>query len=182
MKRERWNARPVLALLLGVTLSACAANGHDVAPMLGQTQWPPTEYRHTVSTTALRQYWNCTRPGADMMRLDGLAANLWNSQPVRFMEWSLAGVDKDGRTVSSATVEAKVVQLNTNQYTTYQIDLRTTGTEAQFNLYYAYQFWDSGRDAPFAASLDWDGPVLLAQQNARFFVLDACSDTQHLAR
>jgi hypothetical protein len=173
---------PVLVLLLGVMLSACAKNGYEAAPMLGNIQWPPTEYRHTVSTTALRQYWNCTRPGADVMRLDGLAANIWNNQPVRFMEWSLAGVDKDGRTVSSATVKAKVIQLYTNQYTTYQVDLRTTGTETQFDLYYTYQFRDSGRDAVPLASLDWDGPVLLAQQNVRFFVLDACSDTQHLAR
>jgi len=150
--------------------------------MLGKIQWPPSEYRHTVSTTALRQYWNCARPTPDVMRLDGLAANLWNAQPVKFMEWSLAGVDKDGRTVSSTTVEAKVLQLMTNQYTTFQIELRTTGAEAQFDLYYTYQFWDSGRDSPPVASLDWDGPVLLAQQNARFFVLDACSDTQHLVR
>jgi hypothetical protein len=32
------------------------------------------------------------------------------------------------------------------------------------------------------ASLDWDGPVLFAQQNQRSFVLDACSETQHLVR
>ena len=151
--------------------------------MLGKIQWPPSEYRHTVSTTALSQYWNCARPTPDVMRLDGLAANVWNSQPVKFMEWSLTGVDKDGRTVSTATVGAKVLQLQTNQYTTFQIDLRTTGAETQFDLYYTYQFWDGGRDSPPpTASLDWDGPVLLAQQNARWYVLDACSDTQHLAR
>jgi hypothetical protein len=162
-------------------LSACAASQYDQAQVVGNTQWPPTEYRHTVSTTALRQYWNCSRTG-DGMRLDGLAANIWNSQPVRFMEWTLAGVDKDGRTVSSATVSAKVLQLWANQYTTYQIDVPTKGSEAQFDLYYTYQFWDSGKDAVPLAALDWDGPVLLAQQNARWYVLDACSDTQHLAR
>ncbi len=182
MKPETWSLRGVLLLALVMTLSACAANGYEAAPTLGKTQWPPTEYRHTVSTTALSQYWNCSRPAAEVMRLDGLAANLWNSQPVRFMEWTLAGVDKDGRTVSNATVGARVLQLWTNQYTTYQIDLRTTGAETRFDLYYTYQFWDSGKDAIPLASLDWDGPVLLAQQNSRFFVLDACSDTQHLVR
>ncbi len=181
MKPEIWNVRVVLLLALVVTLCACAVNGNEAAPMVGMTQWPPTEYRHTVSTTALRQYWNCSKAG-DGMRLDGLAANLWNAQPVKFMEWTLAGVDKDGRTVSSAKVGAKVLQLMPNQYTTFQIDLRTTGAETQFDLYYEYQFWDSGKDAVPVASLDWDGPVILAQQNARWFVLDACSDTQHLAR
>jgi hypothetical protein len=32
------------------------------------------------------------------------------------------------------------------------------------------------------ASLDWDGPALFAQQNRRFSLHDACSDTQHLVR
>ena len=181
MKPKTWNVQIVFLLALAVTLSACAA-GYDQAQPLGKIQWPPAEYRHTVSTTALRQYWNCSQPAGDVMRLDGLAANLWNDQPVKFMEWTLAGVDKDGRTVSSATIGAKVLQLWANQYTTYQIALRTTGTETRFDLYYTYQFWDNGKDAVPLAALDWDGPVLLAQQNARWYVLDACSDTQHLAR
>jgi hypothetical protein len=181
MKPKTWTLPAVLLLALLVTLSACAGKGYDQAPMLGKIPWPPTEYKHTISTTALRQYWNCTKTG-DVMRLDGLAANIWNSQPVRFMEWTLAGVDNDGRTVSSATVDAKVLQLWANQYTTYQIDLQTKGTETRFNLYYTYQFWDTGKDNPIVAGLDWDGPVLLAQQNSRWFVLDACSDTQHLVR
>jgi hypothetical protein len=149
--------------------------------MLGKIQWPPAEYRHTVETTAIRQYWNCTRPETNVMRLDGLAANLWNAAPVKFLEWTLEGVDKDGRSLSSATVESKVIQLATNQFTQFQIDLRTVGSEARFDLYYTYQFFDTGRDR-WEASLHGDGPVLLAQRNVRFFVLDACSDTQHLVR
>lgn len=181
MKPESWSLRGVLLLSLGVMFSACAADGPHMAPALGKIQWPPTEYRHTVETTAIRQYWNCTRPESGVMRLEGLAANIWNAQPVKFLEWTLAGVDRDGRTVSSATVESRVIQLFTNQFTTFQIDVRTAGSEARFDLYYRYQFRDSGRDN-WEASLDWDGPVLLAQQNVRFYVLDACSETQHLVR
>ncbi len=91
-------------------------------------------------------------------------------------------MDTDRRTVSSATVGAKAFQLNPNQYTTFQIDLRTTGAETQFDLYYTYQFWDIGKNTPPLVALDRDGPVLLAQQNDRFSVLDACADTQHLVR
>ena len=181
MKRQSWNLRCVLLLSLGVTLSACAADRPGTAHMLGQIAWPPREYRHTVETTAIRQYWNCTRPDAGVMRLDGLAANLWNAQPVKFLEWTLVGVDKDGRSLSSATVESEVIQLATNQFTSFQIDVRTEGAEARFDLYYTYQFTDSGRDT-WEASLAWAGPVLLAQRNVRFFVFDACSDTQHLVR
>jgi hypothetical protein len=169
MKWETGNVRVVLLLVLGLGLSACAAGEPRPAAMLGKTPWPPTEYRHTVSTTAIRQYWNCTRPEADVMR-------------VKFLEWELVGVNKDGHTVSSATVESKAIQLFTFEYTTYQLDLRTTGSEVRFDLHYKYLFWDTGRDGHFVSSLDWDGPVLFAQQNTRFFVRDACSDTLHLVR
>ena len=181
MKRERWNMRPVLVLLLGVTLSACAKNGYEAAPMLGKIQWPPIEYKHTVSTTAIRQYWNCTRPEPDVMRLDGMAANLWNGQPIKYLEWELVGVNAEGRTVSNTKVASKSIQLFTNQYTQFQIDLRMAGGEARFDLFYYYQFYDRGHGT-MEASLDWDGPVLFAQQNQRSFVLDACSETQHLVR
>jgi hypothetical protein len=166
-------------ILLGIVLSACAASGPPAALSLGQIQWPPSEYKHTVGTGAIRQYWNCTRLSAEMMRLDGVAANQWSDQPVRFLEWELVGVNADGRDISSAKVESKAIKLMTNQYTKYQVDLQTTGGEARFDLYYQYQFFDRSH---IEASLDWDGPVLFAQQNQRFFVLDACSDTQHLVR
>ena len=179
MKREMYGA---LLLLLGIVLSACAADGPPAAFMLGQVQWPPTEYKHTVSTGVLRQYWNCTRPEPGVVQLDGMAANQWSNQPVRFLEWELVGVDKDGRTVSSVKLESKALLLLTNQFTKFQIDLRTTGNEARFDLYYNYRYNEGEGSHKFDVSLDWDGPVLFAQQNQRFFVLDACSDTQHLAQ
>jgi hypothetical protein len=182
MKGATGNFRVVLLLVLGLGLSACAAVEPRPAAMLGKIPWPPTEYRHTVSTTAIRQYWNCTRAEADVMRVDGLAANLWNASPVKFLEWELVGVNKDGHTVSSATVNSKAIQLLTFEYTKYELDLRTTGAEVRFDLHYKYLFWDTDRGGEFVSSLDWDGPVLFAQQNTRFFVRDACSDTLHLVR
>ncbi len=175
------HVRYLLLLSLGFILSACAEGGPQSGLSIGKIQWPPTDYKHTVSTTAIRQYWNCTRPAPDVMRLDGLVANMWNNQPVGYLEWQFVGVDKDGHTVSSASAASQVLQLYTNQYTTYQIDLRTTGVEARFDLYYQYRFFE-GDHNKLEASLDWDGPVLFAQQNKRWFVLDACSDSQHLAR
>lgn len=168
-------------LLLGVVLSGCTAGPTPTAFMLGAIQWPPTEYKHTISTPAIRQYWNCAQPAAGVMQLDGIAANLWNDQPIGYLEWELVGVDKNGYTVSDAKVSAQALKLYTNQYTKYQIELHTTGTEVRYDLYYKYQFFDRGHNI-MEAALDWDGPVLLAQQNQRNFVRDACSDSQHLAR
>jgi len=183
--------------LLGFALSACVSSEPPAAFTLGQIQWPPLDYKHTVSTGAIRQYWNCLQPEPDLVRLDGIVANQWNGQPVKFLEWELVGVNGAGRAVSGAKVESKAILLMTNQYTQYQIDLRTSGTEVRFDLYYQYKF-DTRSHRSIDASLDWDGPVhfaqqtidarpawdgpvLFAQQNQRFFVLDACSDSQHLA-
>ena len=171
-----------LLFLLGIMLAACASEEPPAAVMLGNTQWPPTEYKHTVSTGAVRQYWNCARPEPGVMRLDGVAVNLWSGQPIRFLEWELVGTDKDGRTVSSVKVASKAIQLMTNQYTKFQIDLRTIGNEVRFDLHYNYRYNEGEGGRGLEASLDWDGPVLFAQQSRRFFVLDACSDMQHLVR
>lgn len=179
MKRQKYAA--FFPLLLGFVLSACAAGPPPAAFMLGTVPWPPTDYKHTVSTPAIRQYWNCTRPAPGVMQVEGVAANLWNDQPIGYLEWELVGVDKNGHAVSDAKVDSQALKLYTNQFTKYQIDLQTTGAEVRFDLYYRYQFFDRGHNT-MEAALDWDGPVLLAQQNQRNFVRDACSDAQHLAR
>jgi hypothetical protein len=116
------------------------------------------------------------------MRVDGVVANVWSSQPVRYLAWELVGVDAAGRTLDSAQVKAPVFDLPTNTYTPFQIDLRMGGGEARFDLYYEYQFQDGGHNTPLFSALAWDGPVLLAQANQRFTVRDACGETQHLAR
>lgn len=170
-----------LLVLLGTALSGCVAGGPPPAAMLGNIQWPPSEFKHTVATGAIRQYWSCTRPEPNLMRLEGIVANEWSGQPVQYLAWDLVAVDAAGRTLASEQVKSAAVQLATNMYTRFQIDLRTTGGEARFDLYYEYQYQDRGH-SPRLAALDWDGPVLMAQQTQRFFVLDACSDTQHLVR
>jgi hypothetical protein len=166
--------------LLGIVAAGCAAGGPPTAAMLGNIPWPPPEYRHTISTDAVRQYWNCTRPEHNVVRVDGLAANMWSSQPVWYLTWELVGIDAAGRTVSSMQVKSPAIELTTNTYTPFHIELRTSGGETRFDLYYEYQFQDQGHNLMFSA-LDWDGPVLLAQATQRFFVRDACSESQHLA-
>lgn len=171
--------RGIVLALVGIVAVGCVAAGPPAATMVGDIPWPPPDYQHTVGTVAIRQYWNCTRPEPGLVRLDGLVANI-SGQPVKFLAWELAGVDAGGNALTSEKVEAAAIVLQTNEYTKFQIVLRPTGNEARFDLYYEYQFQDTGHGPPFAA-LDWDGPVLMAWTN-RFFVRDACSATQHLAR
>jgi hypothetical protein len=183
MTRQTRDIRFALLLALGVTLSACAADGTFVQLPPPFAAYPPSGYKHTVQSSHVALYWNCAAPEAGVLQMEGVAFNPWHSAPVRFLELELEGVDAKAGSVSGGKAEARDLQIQTNQSSPFQLGLRTTGTEVRFDLYYQYQINEGGEGSRrMDASLDWDGPVLFAQQNRRFSVRDACSDTQHLVR
>jgi hypothetical protein len=181
MKRERWCIRVAVLLALGLALSACAADGTYKPLANTSTPYPPSGYTHTVQSSHVVLYWNCTQPEAGVLRLDGVAFNPWMSAPVQYLELEMEGVDAAAGSVSEGKAAARDIQIDTNRSSPFQIDLRTTGKEVRYDLYYQYRM-NEGEGKRMDASLDWDGPVLFAQQNRRFSVRDACSDTQHLVR
>lgn len=182
MKRERWSIRVAVLLVLGLVLSACAADGTFRPLASTSTPYPPSGYKHTVQSSHVVLYWNCTQPEAGVLRLDGVAFNPWMGAPVQYLEFEVEGVDAVAGSVSEGKAAARDIQIHTNQSTPFRIDLRTTGKEVRYDLYYQYRMNEGEGSNRIDASLDWDGPVLFAQQNRRFSVRDACSDTQHLAR
>jgi hypothetical protein len=177
MKQKMLGIRFALSVLVGIGLSACAVDESLRASAREATPYPPPGYSHTVGSGAVALYWTCGRPETGVMQVSGLAFNPWSSQPVRFLELELVGVDSAERTVSEVGTKAPDIQLFTNQSTPFQLSLRTTGGESRFDLYYRYQFQDRGHN-PLQASLAWDGPILLVQQ-MQFRVWDACSETLH---
>jgi hypothetical protein len=178
MKRK---IKVAFLLLLGAALSACAADGTFLQLPPPFAAYPPTGFKHTVQSSHVVLYWNCTQPEAGVLRLDGVAFNPWMSAPVQYLEFEMEGVDAVAGSVSEGKAAAQDIQIRTNRSSPFQIDLRTTGKEVRYDLYYQYRM-NEGEGRRMDASLDWDGPVLFAQQNRRFSVRDACSDTQHLAR
>ena len=178
MKRQMGGIRLVLACVLGIALSACAADQSRTASGKEPTPYPPPGYSHTVQSSHVALYWNCARPDAGTIQVNGLAFNPWSSQPVRYLELELVGVDSRERTVSEAGTKARDIELLTNQSTPFQVNLRPMGGESRFDLYYRYVFQDGGRDG-LIASLAWDGPILLAQSQKQFRVRDACSESMH---
>jgi hypothetical protein len=177
MKQEMIGIRLALSVLVGIGLSACAADESLRASAREATPYPPPGYSHTVQSSAVALYWNCARPESAVVQVSGLAFNPWSSQPVRFLELELVGVGSGERTVSEVATKARDIQLFTNQSTPFELNLRTTGGETRLDLYYRYRFQDGGRDL-LVASPAWNGPILLAQQ-VQFRVLDACSETLH---
>jgi hypothetical protein len=181
MNRRLWGTRLALVCALAMALSACAADQTLTASGMERTPYPPPGYSHTVQSGHVALYWNCARPDTGIIQVDGLAFNPWSSQPVRYLEVELVGVDSRERTVSEAGNKAQEFELLTNQSTPFQVNLRPMGGESRFDLYYRYVFQDGGRGG-FLASLAWDGPVLVAQSQKQFRVRDACSDTLHRVR
>jgi len=168
-----------LVVLLGVGLSACATDGTLGLPAPEPKPYPPPGYVHRVASSHVELYWNCTHPEPGILRLEGVAVNPWNSQDIRFLEFDLVGVDARERTAADAQGQARDFLLGTNQSTPFQLDLRTTGAEVRFDLFYQYRFQENG--GRFLAASSAAAPRLLAQTQ-RFMARDVCSETQHRIR
>ena len=181
MARQLWGIRLALACVLGIALSACAADQSLTASGKEPTPYPPPGYSHTVQSSHVALYWSCARPDAGTIQVNGLAFNPWSGQPVRYLELELVGVGSWDRTVSEVGIKARDIELLTNQSTPFQLNLRTTGAETRVDLYYRYQFQED-RDDRRQASLAWDGPILFAEPQRQFRVRDACSETLHRVR
>ena len=179
MKRQWMGGIQVgFVIRLGMGLAACAADGTSLVPPMASTAYPPHEYAHRVESSQVALYWNCAQPEPGLLKLEGLAFNPWSNQPIRFLEFELAGVNDRERTVSEAKADARDLQIFTNQSTPFQLDLRTAGTEVRFDLYYQYRAQDRGHNAIVAGPVP-SGSFLVAQQVNRFMARDVCSETQH---
>ncbi len=179
MKAKRC-VRAGLVLLFVLGLSACAAGGSSWLALPPPAPYPPPGYAHTVSTSAVTLYWNCYQPEAAAVRLEGLIFNLRGDQPVRLMEFALSGVDSRDGTVSEAEAEARDYQIFTQQSSPFLLELRTTGREVRYDLYYKYQFLERG------GHIMLSGPMV-AGAFPRYsgilnLVRDACSPSQHLVK
>jgi len=153
MLRRMW-----VLLCAGLTASACAAGGMDTTPA---TIYPPAAYSQRVATNDVTIYWSCTRE-ATQVRFEGVVQNA-RGGAVKFMELELAGADARDRYVSEARTALKDIVLQTNQIAPFVIQLRPTGGESRFDLFYRYQV-DS---------------ALGGDERPRFRALDVCSPTQH---
>ncbi len=166
--------RYALLLLVAMGVTSCA--GLDTAG----TGAPPDAFLHRAANSEVVLLWNCLRPASGVLRVEGVARNPWQAQPIRYLEVEVVGLDAQGRQTAEAAGKVRDIQLFTNQQSPFQLDLRTSGAEVRFDLYYQYLFnaeWDNALLA---------GPPMVGQrryaQTRTNMVRDACSPTQHLAR
>ena len=165
--------------LIGIAMVAAACAAVDMAGPLA----PLDAFTHRVANSELVLRWNCLRPTTNTLRVEGVAHNPWQAQPIGYLELQVVGVDAQDRQTAEAAGKARDFQILTNQRSPFQLDLPTVGTEVRVDLYYQYRFnheWESG--TLLLAGPLMHSPGRYAQSTISYMVRDACSPTQHLAR
>jgi hypothetical protein len=166
--------RAVLLGVVAIGLTACTA-----VDTPGQGAALET-FAHRTATSDLVLFWNCRERSGGVLRVEGVAQNPWQAQPIRFLELQLVGVDAQGREIAAATGKARDIQIFTGQQSPFQLELRLAGTEVRVDLYYQYLFNEEFK-AALLAGPPMAGPRQYAQTRTAL-VRDACSPTAHLAR
>ncbi len=169
MRMTGGRTRCLLACVAGLLLAGCAA-----APRIDA----PGTFAHRIASPHAELYWACSQPEPGILRMDGVAQNPWGQEPIRFLELELVGVDGGDRMTAAAGGAVQDILLRTNQQSAFRLDLRTTGREARYDLYYQYRY-----DEPeFDAALPPTVFPRLAQQLQRYMVRDACAPAKHRSR
>ena len=173
----------VLLLVFGLSLAGCAAMETPETGSAPATAAVP--YAHRVATSELVLLWNCSQPEPGVMRVEGIAQSPWQAQPIRYLEFSLLGVDAQEGTTAKATGTVRDNQIMTNQSSPFQLNLKSAGTETRFDLYYNYRYHDEydstsliGTRGTLVAGPAMVNSRLFAQMQT-FMVRDACGENQH---
>jgi hypothetical protein len=164
-------------LFAGMTMLLVACAAVDM-PATGV---PLGAFTHRVATSEVVLRWNCLQPTAGVLRVEGVAHNPWQSQPIGYLELQVVGVDAQDRQTAEAAGKARDIQILTNEQSPFQVDLRTTGSEARVDLYYQYRF-NQEYDTALLAGPPMVASRRYAQTTSTHMVRDACAPTQHLAR
>ena len=136
------------------------------------------KFAHRSATSEVVLLWNCEQPTAGTAQMTGVVQSPWQSQPIRGLEFTLEGVDAKGRTTAQTSWDPKELLLFTNQQVPFQLDLKTTGSEARLDLYFQYFFEGEFDSSARLAGSPVPIPHLFAQTKANL-IRDACSDSQH---
>jgi hypothetical protein len=172
--------RSMVVAVLVVGMAGCAWLR---SPEMTEGQPPASRdaFAHRTASSHVVLYWNCARPAPEVLRVEGIARNPWESQEVRSLEFELVGVDARERAVSEVTGEARSPGIGTNQTSPFLLDLRTKGGEVRFDLYYDFQFSEGDQNAFLLAGPPMVPSRILPQGN-RILVRDVCSESEHRTR
>ncbi len=123
----------VAIVLIGVFLGASGCATPDAWTAIP----PPSAFAHRVSAGDLRVFWNCSRPEPDLLQVEGVVQNIGGGR-VRSAEVEVVAVSAGGQTMGRARSAARDVVLQTNQRSPFQVQIRTAGEPARFDMFYSH--------------------------------------------
>jgi len=123
----------VAILLLAAVLGASGCATQDAWTALP----PASSFAHRVSAGDLRVFWNCSRPEPDLLQVEGVIQNIGGGR-VRFAEVEVVAVNAGGQTLGSARSAARDIVMQTNQRSSFQVQIRTAGEPARFDMFYSH--------------------------------------------
>ena len=163
--RNRWVGL-VAAALAAV---GCAADGG----LLARQAIPDySRFAHSSTGRHITLYWDCVRTESGSLRLEGVGVNTWEPIPPRFLEFTLSGVDAQGRVLSRMRGAAQGMDLLQGFPAPFRLELKEQGGEVRVDLLYQYQYVDDSFDR-----LSRMLPSYMTQQ-----VRDACGSGAHRNR
>jgi hypothetical protein len=157
--------------LVAVALGAvgCAEDGGSFAR---QAIPDFSRFMHSSAGRHITLYWDCVRTEPASLLLEGVGVNRWEPIPPRFLEFTLSGVDAEGRVLSRTRSAAQGVNLLQGFPAPFRLELKEQGGEVRVDLLYQYQIIDDSFDR-----LSRMLPSTMTQQ-----VRDACSSDAHRNR
>jgi hypothetical protein len=162
-------------LLLGLWMGGCAGAG-ETPPPGASLPVPLSELPARVGTSHVELYWRCATTADGLLRLDGVVHNAYATGQVGNFKAEVAGVDQHDRQVSEGRGAARSWRLGTREMSPFALELRPTGREVRFDLYYDYEAPDLERTA-MAGSARLAGGMRLARTH-RQMVRDACGESR----
>ena len=131
-----------------------------------------SRFMHSSAGRHITLYWDCVRTEPASLLLEGVGVNTWEPIPPRFLEFTLSGVDAQGRVLSRMRGAAQGMDLLQGFPAPFRLELKEQGGEVRFDLVYQYQFVDDSFDR-----LSRMLPSYVTQQ-----VRDACGSGAHRNR
>jgi hypothetical protein len=121
-----------------------------------------------VATPDVELYWNCKESAPGVLQIDGAVRN-FGGRPVRFFQIEADGANAQGRYVSQAVTSLPDITLEINQVSQFKLTLHSPEPTGRVDFYYSYRAGSFRPLSPFP------------EEEHRFFVRDACGQSQHLA-
>jgi len=135
----RWAG--LAAMVLGAV--GCAADGGSFAR---QAIPDYSGFSHSWAAPHVTLYWDCAETESESLRLEGVAVNLWEPVPPRFLDLSLFGLDAQGRVLSRTQGAAQGAELMKNFPAPFRLELKGQGGAVRVDLAYRYQYRDDSFD------------------------------------